>query len=237
MSENKADMHDETLRQIVETLQEDINLNKATPSALTELARRATRRSFAKGDYVFHTGDDADRYYLVERGRVVLSRESSSGKAFTCLIAERGMPLNAVTCFRERTRFFSARVTEDAVLITLPCETFRNFVEDNPDVAIGIVNTMGDHLDAAYTRILDMIDGSAEERILNALSMLSSRIGPDLPLTNADVADLVGTSRETAARVVSRLQDYGLITKSRGIIRILDKSRVDDASTSPFFII
>ncbi|QJB56649.1 Crp/Fnr family transcriptional regulator [Pseudodesulfovibrio sp. zrk46] len=230
-------MEDETTRQIIETLQKDVNLNKAAPVALEELAQSVTRRNFDKGEYVFRTGDDADHYYLVESGRVFLSRESATGKAFTFLIAERGTPLNAVTCFKKRTRFFSARVADSATLLTIPCLTFRQWVHSNPDVAIGIINTMGELLDGAYTRILDMIDGSAEERILNALSMLSSRIGPDLPLTNADVAELVGTSRETAARVVSRLQEYGLITKSRGVIRIIDKSRIDDSSTSPFFII
>lgn len=230
-------MKDESIRQIIETLQKDVNLNRAAPAALDELARAATRRSFGKGEYVFRAGDAANLYYLVERGRVVLSRESPTGKAFTFLLAERGTPLNAVSCFRERARFFSARVTEDADLLAIPCRTFRQWVRANPDVATGIINTMGDLLDGAYTRILDMIDGSAEERILNALSMLSSRIGPNLPLTNADVAELVGASRETAARVVSRLQECGLITKSRGVIRIIDKSRIDDSSTSPFFII
>ncbi|SKA72574.1 cAMP-binding domain of CRP or a regulatory subunit of cAMP-dependent protein kinases [Paucidesulfovibrio gracilis DSM 16080] len=230
-------MHDKSIQQRIDTLRKDINLNRATPSALEELARNARSRSFDKGQYVFRTGDTANLYYLVESGRVVLSRESPSGKAFTFLLAERGTPLNAVACFKERTRFFSARVLERAELLSIPCRTFRDWVQANPDVAIGIINTMGDLLDGAYTRILGMIDGSAEERILNALSMLSSRIGPDLPLTNADVAELVGTSRETAARIVSRLQECGLVRKTRGTIRIIDKSSMDSASTSPFFII
>lgn len=230
-------MKDTAIQQIIETLQKDTNLNKATPAALAQLAQKANPRSFAKGEYIFRTGDDANLYYLVENGRVVLSRESPTGKAFTFLIAERGTPLNAVTCLKERTRFFSARVAKNTDLLTIPCQTFRQWVRNNPDVANGIINTMGNLLDGAYTRILDMIDGSAEERILNALSMLSSRIGPDLPLTNSDVAELVGTSRETAARVVSRLQECGLIAKSRGVIKIINKSRIDDSSTSPFFII
>lgn len=230
-------MNDAQLKQFAETLHEDANLNKATPSAIVELARHANRNRFKKGTYVFRTGDVTDMYYLVESGSVVLSRESPSGKAFTYRIAGRGTPLNAVTCFREGLRFFSARVTKQADVIAIPCPQFRRWVLENPEVAAGIISTMGDLLDGAYTRVLDMIDGSAEERILNALNMLSFRIGPELPLTNADVAELVGTSRETAARVISRLQYFGLITKSRGVIKIIDKSGIDDASTSPFFIL
>jgi CRP-like cAMP-binding protein len=96
---------------------------------------------------------------------------------------------------------------------------------------------MGDLIDGAYTRILDLIDESAEKRILNVLSMLSSRIGLDLPLTNNEVAEMVGTSRETAARIISRLQDAGLISKSRGFTTILDKRRLDGSFNSPYFVL
>ncbi|BCS89243.1 Crp/Fnr family transcriptional regulator [Pseudodesulfovibrio sediminis] len=230
-------MKDTDLSEIRATLQEDTNLNRATPSALTELARHVTRLDFDKGEYVFQIGDDASYYYLLESGRVVLSRESPTGKVFTFRIAVRGTPLNAFACFRTRVRIFSARVAEKASVIAIPCPVFKQWVLDNPAVASGIINTMGDLLDGAYTRILDLIDESVETRILNALSMLSSRIGLDLPLTNEDVAELVGTSRETAARVISRLQECGLIAKSRGTLQILDKTRLDDSSTSPFFIV
>ncbi|BBD09526.1 Crp/Fnr family transcriptional regulator [Desulfovibrio ferrophilus] len=230
-------MKDVAFRKIIETLREDSNLNRATSSALAELAQNASRLHFDKGEHIFTIGDDADQYYFVESGRVVMSRESATGKVFTYRIAVRGTPLNAVTCFRTRAHLFSARVVEKASVIVIPCLVFKPWVLNNPDVAAGILSTIGDLLDGAYTRILDMIDESVENRILNALSMLSSRIGPDLPLTNNDVAELVGTSRETAARVISRLQDGGLISKSRGAIRITDKPRLDDLSTSPFFIV
>jgi CRP-like cAMP-binding protein len=230
-------MQDAGFQRLLETLRQDANLRRASDAALAELARRAERLEFEAGEYVFEAGQAANRYHLVESGRVVLARQTPSGKVFTYRIAVRGTPLNAVACFRERERFFSARVAERAVVVAIPCRVFRDWVQANPEVAIGILNTMGDLLDGAYTRILDLIDESVETRILNALSMLSSRIGPDLPLTNADVAELVGASRETAARVVSRLQERGLVGKSRGAIRILDKDRLDASATSPFFIL
>ncbi|WP_319468360.1 Crp/Fnr family transcriptional regulator [uncultured Pseudodesulfovibrio sp.] len=212
-------------------------MNRATISSLAELAERASRLHFDKGEYIFKVGDDASCYYLVASGRVVLSRESLSGKPFTFRIAQQGTPLNAVTCFRKRVRLFSARVAEKSEIIAIPCPVFKGWVLKHPDVAAGIINTMGDLLDGAYTRILDIIDESVENRILNALSMVSSQIGLTLPLTNTDVAELVGTSRETAARVISRLQGHGLISKSRGAIQILDKPRLDECATSPFFIV
>jgi len=227
----------EDREQIISVLREDANLGLAPEDVLAGLAARAERLRFEKGRFVFRTGDPSTHYYMVESGRVILSKEAPSGKVFTYLIAVRGMTLNAVTCFRPRPRLFSARVQEEATIIAIPCEVFSRWVLDCPAVASGILDTLGDLLDGAYTRILDIIDESAERRILNALNMLCARIGPDLPLTNADVADMTGVTRETAARVVSRLQELGLIAKSRGAIRILDPAQLDDLSTSPFFIL
>ena len=230
-------MKEEDIQHMIEALQTDVNLNRAAPSEIAELAKKARRLYFDRGEYIFKTGEDSSDYLLVESGRVILSKEAPSGKAFTYLIAMRGMPLNAITCFRSRLRFFSAKVAEKSVIISIPCPDFKQWVLNNPDVAAGILNSMGDRIDGAYTRILDLIDESAEKRILNVLSMLSTRIGLDLPFTNVDVSEMVGSSRETAARVISRLQEIGLISKSRGTLTILNKAELDELSSSPFFIL
>jgi CRP-like cAMP-binding protein len=222
---------------IVKILKSDVNLNLAPDHAIEDLARYAERRYFQKGEYVFRAGEDSDYYYAVEKGRIILSKEAPSGKIFTYVIAVPGMTLNAVTCFKPQVRFFSARVAENSTVIAVPCEKFRKCVLKYPEVTAGILNYLGGMIDAAYTRILDIIDESAETRVLNALAMLCSRIGEDLPLTNSDVAEMTGVSRETAARVISRLQEAGLISKMRGTIKVLDKARLEELSTSPFFIL
>src|SRR5210317_375364 len=222
---------------IFETLKLEIFLSRATDSFLMELAQTARRLKFLKGEYIFNDGDASEYFYLVESGRVILSKDAPSGKAFTFLIATRGLPLNAVACFKPRPRFFSARAVEKTMVIAIPSTAFKQWVLENKEVAACILDTMGNLLDGAYTRILDLIDESAEQRILNALNMLSLRIGPDLPMTNNDIADMTGTSRETAARVISRLQAAGLIRKSRGHIEILNGLQLDGLSTSPIFIL
>ena len=232
MSANEQD-----IAQMIEALQADPNLNKAETSALKELSAKARQKQFKKGEFIFKAGDKSDNFCLVENGKVILSKESPSGKSFTYLVATRGITLNGITCFKSGPRLFSARVVEDSSIITIPCHEFRFWVENNPPVAMGILGTMGELLDGAYTRIIDLIDESVETRILNVLSMLSTRIGSELPLTNSDLAEMVGTSRESAARVISRLQDSGIVSKGRGSITVLNKEQLDETASSPFFII
>ena len=230
-------MAEKVFRDILETLKLEICLCRATDSSLMEIAQTAQRLKYLKGEYIFIDGDASEYFYLVESGRVVLSKDAPSGKTFTFLIATRGLPLNAVACLKPRPRFFSARAVEKTMVIAVPSTAFKQWVLKNEDVAACILDTMSNLLDGAYTRILDLIDESAEQRILNALNMLSLRIGPNLPMTNNDIADMTGTSRETAARVISRLQEAGLIRKSRGHIKILNELQLDGLSTSPIFIL
>ncbi|WP_321405183.1 Crp/Fnr family transcriptional regulator [Maridesulfovibrio sp.] len=228
---------DQNKKEVLEALQADINLSRAEIPALVELAGKTRRMHFRKGEFIFKAGDESNNFCLVESGKVILSKESPSGKSFTYLVATKGMTLNGITCFKSGPRLFTARVVEESSIITIPCCEFRTWVEDTPAVAIGILGTMGELLDGAYTRIIDLIDESVETRILNVLNMLSTRIGPELPLTNGDLAEMVGTSRESAARVISKLQEAEIVSKSRGSITILNKEQLEQTASSPFFII
>ncbi len=222
---------------IFEALKLDANLNRSSSEALVELARSAHLVEFERGEYVFTAGEASNYVYVVESGKIILSREAPSGKAFTFLVAARGIPLNAITCFMARPRLFSARVAERAAVVAIPAPVFRQWVLDHSEVTEGILETIGSLLDGTYTRIIGLIEQSAETRILNALNMLSGKIGPILPFTNDDMAEMTGISRETAARVISRLHRINLISKSRGSIEILDKTRLQELSTSPFFML
>lgn len=224
-----------SIHQITTTLKLDKNLALSTDQALGQLARSAFGREYKKGEFVFREGDASDHFFLVESGRVILSRQTHSGKAFTFLIAVKGMPLNAVTCFRSRPRSFSAKVAAKSRVIAIPSDVFRKWVLTQPRVAEGILDTMAGHLDSTYTRILGLIDQSAENRILNALNMLEDKIGSTLPLTNTDIAEMTGVSRETAARIISNLNKSNLVTKSRGSLKLVDKDALQKRCTSPFF--
>lgn len=222
-------------RKNIETLKLEAALGRATRPALADLAQHARRKKFEKDQYIFNVGDESNNYYVVESGRVILSKETPSGKAFTCYIATQGIPLNAVACLKPRPRFLSARAAQKSTVLAIPSRIWKQWVLDNPEVSSAILDIVCDLLDGAYTRIVDLIDESVEQRVLNTLSMLSSSFGSDLPMTNNDIADMIGASREAAARAISRLQETGLLSKSRGKIKILNSHQLDRMTTSPSF--
>jgi len=221
----------------IKTIRQHPTFKHFSDQTLAELARLCKRLHFNKGEFIFHCGDPSDDMYMIESGRVIVSKDAPSGKSFTFVVAVQGITLNAVTCFKPRPRFFSARASEETTVLVASRQDFVEWVGRHADVAAEIIDTMGGLLDSAYNRIMDLIDESVEQRILNALSMLSSRLGTDLSMTNTELADMTGTSRETAARVISRLQGAGLLAKSRGQIKILDLSRLSDLSTGHVFLL
>lgn len=211
---------------------------KSLPDAiLSKLAKKAHPRHFAKGEFVFHQDDPSNNMYIVESGRIIVEKNASSGKTFTFVVAVRGVTLNAVTCFKRSPRFLSARAVNQTTVLAVSCHDFSSWVIEHPEVAIETIDTLGILLDSAYNRIIDLIDESAEQRILNALMMLSSRLGDNLPFTNMELADMTGTSRETAARVISRLQSAGLLSKSRSRIEITNPDRLIKLSGNHVFLV
>lgn len=230
-------MAEENYSDIIETLKLNSPLRGATDAALSELTQNARRLQYDKGQYIFNEGDPSENVYIMDSGRVILSKISKSGKPFTFAVATRGIPLNVISSFKPRPRFFSAIAIEKTTVISIPSLVFKQWVLENTDVAAAILIAMGELLDGAYNRILELLGESAEQRVLNALSMLVSRFGPNLSLTNENIADITGATRETVARIISRLQTIGLLYKSRGNIKILNIPELDKLSNSPNYLI
>ena len=230
-------MTDQDLLDRINTIRLHPAYGSLSHEVLSKLAEITTRIHFAKGEFVFHQDDPSDSMYIIESGRVIVAKNAPSGKMFTFVVGLPGVTLNAVTCFKGRPRYFSAKAVEDTTVLAASSRDFSGWVVNHPQVAGETIDTLGTLLDGAYSRIMDLLDESVEQRVVNTLMMLCSRIGPNLPFTNTELADMAGTSRETAARVISRLQTADLINKSRSRIEIVDPERLKALTGSHAFLI
>ncbi|OGP67323.1 MAG: hypothetical protein A2170_05295 [Deltaproteobacteria bacterium RBG_13_53_10] len=202
---------------------------------LEELARLMARRHFPKGEFIFHTGDSPDFFYVVEQGRVNLFKVSLTGKYFLGKIATRGHTLNAVTCYSNSPRHFTARAMEDTTVLSVTREEYIPFLKQYPQVAIEVIGILGDALDNIFNRVIDLIGERVEKRLFNVLTTLSTQFGSVLPLTQNELSDTLGTSRETTTRILGHLCDLGILSTSRGHITILDLPRLKEISSEPTF--
>lgn len=192
---------------------------------LSEIAAVAKPHSFKKGNFIFHQGDPPNFFYVVQRGIVKTFKVSAFGKHIIVKIASFGDTLNASALFGER-HFVSAQAIDEVVVLSMRKEKFLSFVNKYPRIATNIVTILAKGLDSEYERILDLVGETVEQRLCHFLLMLFSKFGTTLSLTREELADLAGTTTETAIRVLSRLKATDIISSSRGRIVILNQAKL-----------
>ena len=200
---------------------------------LAELAGLAARRSFVPGGFVFWEGDAPDSFYIVIEGRVKVLKHSSLGKEFIIAFFGPGEMFGEVAVFQDRPYPASAQAAADTKVLRIRREDFLSFVAQRPQVVLRIISVLGERLRDAQGRLKDLAGERVEQRLARTLLMLSTKLGATLPFTRQEVADMAGTTTETAIRFISRLKDGGIIRSARGRITILDKTKLRLLSEGP----
>jgi len=200
---------------------------------LAELAGLAARRSFVPGEFVFWEGDAPDSFYIVIEGRVKVLKHSSLGKEFIIAFFGPGEVFGEVAVFQDRPYPASAQAAADTKVLRIRREDFLSFVAQRPQVVLRIISVLGERLRDAQGRLKDLAGERVEQRLAGTLLMLSAKLGATLPFTRQEIADMAGTTTETAIRFISRLKAGGIIRSARGRITILDKTKLRLLSEGP----
>ena len=203
---------------------------------LKKIANLATVRRFRKQEFIFREEDPPKFFYILQFGRVKLFKRSSSGKSFIVLVASASNSLDSYVLFEGRAHDLSAQAMDDVTVLCVKREEYLSFVNEHPSIAIMSANMLAKVVDSAYERIIDLIGERVEQRVYNILIMLYSKFGTTLFFTSEEIADLSGTTRETAVRVLSKLRNSGIIRSYRGRIMILDPTKLRDMSCTSYLL-
>jgi len=197
------------------------------PEDIDTLSALSTVFSIKKGAFVFEERDQARFFYIVHEGLVRVFKSSPSGKYIVFTIATCGDTLNASGLSLEKY-FVSAQVMTDSTVVRIGKEEFFDFVKKHPIVAMNIMAIMAERLNWEYERMMSIVGGHVELRIVHSLCMLAKKFGPTLLITRHDLADFSGTTTETAIRVLSRLKKKGIIScaSAKGEIVISDLEKL-----------
>ena len=190
-------------------------LKKDDRAALEPLCRM---RGYEKGEMIFREGDPADRIHFVYAGRVKIVK-SAGARDIILEILGPGEPVGAVAAF-ERGKFpASAVAIEPSGLVSIPEHDFFALLERRPDMTRRMLGGLTVRLMMLNKRLADMT-GSAESRAARLFLTLAERMGRKtadgtvipLALSRQELADLIGTTLETAIRLMSRWQKEGVVT-------------------------
>ena len=200
---------------------------------LSELAGLAVDRSLTSNEFVFWEGDVPEWFYIVAEGKVKVLKHSSSGKEFIIAFFGPSEMFGEVAVFENKPYPASAQAVTEAKVVGIKKEDFLSFLVNHPQVALRIISVLGGRLRDAQGRLRDLAGERVEQRLASVLLMLSAKLGPTLPFTRQEIADMVGTTTETAIRVMSTLKDRGIIRSVRGKVIILDEQKLRLLSEGP----
>jgi CRP/FNR family transcriptional regulator len=204
--------------------------------ALARLARVETVRA---RDYIFDEGEPAAWLCIVVAGRVKIVRHSRGGKDVVLEILGPGEIFGGVAVIERRPYPASAQATEATTILKLPASPVVALAERHPALIKEMALLIGRRLRAAHDAVTSLAVDPVEARLAAAIVRLAEREatpaahgGVTLPfhLTRQSLADMTGTTVETAIRVVSRWIKDGLVAETDGRLVLRDVGRLRELS-------
>jgi len=198
-----------------------------------QLADLSVVRSLMPNELIFWDGDAPGWFYIVVEGKVKVFKHSSLGKEFIIAFFSPGEMFGEVAVFENKPYPASAQTVTETRVMGVKREDLLSFLASRPQVALRIISVLGGRLRDAQGRLRDLAGERVEQRLASVLLMLSSKLGLTIPFTRQEIADMVGTTTETAIRVMSHLKDRGIIRSTRGKVTILDEAKLRLLSEGP----
>lgn len=219
-------------------------LRRLTDTDRRAVLARARRRTFARGEVLFHEGDPADSIHFIAEGRVMARRATADGDSVAFRVIGRGRVLGDVAISSADARRTSTIVAlERTTTLSLSFTEFRELAQVHPDLEHELAVLLAARVKRLSDRLVDALFVSSDKRVVRRLVDLcdeyadacADRPGPvRIPLTQTDLAELAGATRPTANRVLRLLASDGLVQLSRGRIVVVDpdalRRRVDPLS-------
>jgi CRP-like cAMP-binding protein len=206
------------------------------PDDQQRVAELASLREYQRGDFLWHEGDAAEWLTVIVRGRVKIVRHAEAGDVILELFAT-GEPVGAIAVYNRMPYPASAVCLEPVSLLMIPRREYFELLDQHPEFARGIIREQT-KLMLALTRKLEEMRGQrVDVRIARLFLTLAERMGVErsdgieipIQLSRQEVADLVGTTVESAIRVLSRWGREGLLISGQGRFVLPSRERLRDA--------
>jgi CRP/FNR family transcriptional regulator, cyclic AMP receptor protein len=207
--------------------------NDLSREDLAEISRVAVPRSYPKGVRVFHEGDRSDACYIVRNGDLRVTREHPDGRAIALATLGPGDIFGELAMLDGEARSASVEALTECQLLALPAGDVRRLLRGSSEITVKLVVALTRRLREANERIARQSFQTVPSRVAGVLSQLiaeetplEGRDGVTIRMTQADLAQLAGTSRESVSRFLATLERAGVVHVGRGRVTVLEPRRL-----------
>src|SRR4051794_37662995 len=199
------------------------------------LSTALTTREVPRGHIVFSEGDAGDRLFVVLEGKVKISRTASDGRETLLGVLGPGEMFGELSLFDPGPRTATASALTDARLLGLGHDDLTPWLTGRPEVALSLLQALAQRLRRTNEAMADLVFSDVPGRVGKALLDLASRFGQPQPdgsilvthdLTQEELAQLVGASRETVNKALADFQNRGWISLEPRNVTVLDVERL-----------
>jgi len=207
--------------------------SELSAAELERISRVSVARSFPAGVRVFHEGDHSDACYLVRSGDLRVTREHPDGRAIALATLGPGDLFGELAMLDGEARSASVETLTDSELLALPAADVRRLLADHPEISVKLIAALVRRLRETNERVARQSFQTVPSRVAGVLTQLiaeesasAGRHGITIRMTQADLAQLAGTSRESVSRFLATLERAGVVHVGRGRVTVVEPRRL-----------
>jgi CRP-like cAMP-binding protein len=202
---------------------------------LARVAEVTVPRRFDPNEVVFREGDESDTCYVVRNGHARAITEHSDGRTITLANFGPGDIFGELAMFDDERRSATVEALDKLEAIAILGGDMRRLLRQHPDIAVKLVSSLGRRLRETNERLARQSFQTVQSRVASVLSQLVADARAEgagdgdvlITSTQADLAQLAGSSRESASRFLAVLERAGIITQGRGKLVVHDPAALD----------
>jgi CRP/FNR family transcriptional regulator len=202
---------------------------------LTKVAEVAVPRRFEAGEVIFREGDESDTCYVVRSGHARAVREHSDGRSITLANFGPGDIFGELAMFDSERRSATVESLDAMEAIAILGPDMRRLLGLHSDIAVKLVIALGRRLRETNERLTRQSFQTVQSRVAAVLAELVAAAQAEgagagnvlITSTQADLAQLAGSSRESASRFLAVLERAGIITQGRGRLIVHDPAALE----------
>lgn len=201
------------------------------PDQLELIAAHAAPRLLTRGDVLFAQNDEPTELFVVVTGRIAIFNNAADGRESMVALMEPGDLFGELPLFDGLARSAGARALETSDVVVIPYAPLRELYNSKPELLWRVVNLLAQRLRTTDEALADSVFLDVTGRTAKRLLELSS--GDDefsLPVTQEELAGMVGASRERVNKAISSFVRLGWIEQSDRRYRILDRNQMERRS-------
>ncbi|MFC1972240.1 Crp/Fnr family transcriptional regulator [Chloroflexota bacterium] len=212
-----------TERQLIDCYRKVAIFSGLDNQVLDKVVNISNIKHLRKGQFLYVPGESLDFYHIVLQGRIKLSKSTSHGRLVTIRIRNPGDSFGNTLIFTNDPLEIAVQALDTVILSSIAKSDFMELCNSHHELLIAMIHQMSKQIRKLGDTILEFATLSATERLAKVICNLS-QVSNEIPITHHEIADLAGTTRETATKIIMQFSQEGIINVSRGKLTVLDKS-------------